>query len=113
MRYIGVAILIVVLAGCSSAQTFTDVAGKVRISGKVQRPLIDLQHTILSIDLSDPATGTPIDASEIHVRTSHGQTLSAKRADVGSYSATISNSDSIDVLVSARGETAMLSLKRQ
>lgn len=101
------------LAGCSSTQSFTDVEGTVRISGHVQRELFNLKDTTLSLYLTDAATGYPIDAHQVQIHTADGHTVAAKRAQLGSYSATITDSDRIDVLVSAHDETARLSLKRQ
>jgi hypothetical protein len=101
------------VAGCSSAQSFTDVEGSVRISGQVERQFLNPQSTTLVLDLSDASTGYPIDAHEIDVRTADGHTVSAKHAQLGSYSATVPDSDRIDVLVVAHDETARLSLKRQ
>lgn len=113
MRVLALFAAVAILAGCSSAQSFTDVEGSLRISGQVQRQITDLQHATLSLYLTDASTGYPIDASEIDVRTSDGQTVAAKRAQLGSYSATIPDSDKIDVVVLARDQTARLSLKRQ
>jgi hypothetical protein len=85
----------------------------VRISGQVQRQVTDLQHATLSLYLTDASTGYPLDASEIDVRTSDGRAVPAKRAQLGSYIATIPDSDRIDVVVLARDQTARLSLKRR
>jgi hypothetical protein len=105
--------ILVVLAGCSSAQSFTDVEGSMRISGQLDRPLMDLQHTTLSLYLTGGYRFRKIDAREIEVHTPDGHTISPKRAQLGSYSATIPDSDRIDVLVLARDEAARLSLKRE
>jgi hypothetical protein len=100
------------LTACSSAQNFSDVEGGMRIAGQLDHRFIDLQHATLSLYLTDAGTGYPIDAKEIEVR-SDGQTIAAKRDQLGSYSATVPDSDKIDVLVLARDEAARLSLKRQ
>ncbi len=113
MRRIAIIAALAAVTGCSSAQSFSDVEGSVRISGQVQRQLINPQNTTLLLDLTDASTGYPIDAREIEVRTADGHTVSPKRAQLGSYSATIPDSDRIDVLVLAKDETARLSLKRQ
>lgn len=101
------------LAGCSSAQDFTDVGGGVRISGELQRSLLHREVATLSLSLSDAQTGYPIDASQIEVRTDDGRTVAAKRTQLGTYSATISDSDKIDVLVFARNQTQLISLKQR
>jgi hypothetical protein len=113
VRYIALLAALAALAGCSSAQSFTDVEGSVRISGQVQRQLFNLKDTTLSLYLTDAATGYPIDAHDVQVHTADGRTVAAKRAQLGSYSASIPDSDRIDVLVSAHDEIARLSLKRQ
>jgi hypothetical protein len=99
---------IVVLAGlallsaCSSASSFTDVVGNVRVTGDVQENPLSHDKGTVNVRLYDASTGYPIDVSDVQIKAGRKPIVHAARTPLGVYSANIANRGRIDMLITTR-----------
>ncbi|HZZ65351.1 MAG TPA: hypothetical protein VFE17_07630 [Candidatus Baltobacteraceae bacterium] len=103
--------LIVLVAGCSSGQSFSQVAGDVRIQANLRLDPLSWKARTLEVRLSDVSTGDPVNG-RVDVVAGGGPEIHAAAAGAGSYRASIPDADNIQLLVVARERVTSLALAR-
>jgi hypothetical protein len=101
------------VAGCGSAQNFSEVAGNVRVTGQVARSFFEPQDRTLSLNLANAVTGRPLNATDVEVKAGNAPPIRAVRGQAGSYTANFTDSDRVEVLIMTRDRAAVIALRRQ
>ena len=101
------------LAACSGAQNFTEVAGDLRVHGSVEQSLFEPAHHTLSLNLSNAQTGRPIDALDVELKQGNSHVVHAARQSKGAYSATFTDTARVEVLILTANRAAVIALQRQ
>jgi hypothetical protein len=103
--------LIVLVAGCSSGQSFSQVTGDVRIQANLRVDPLSWKAKTLEVRLSDVSTGAPVNG-RVDVVAGGGSEIHATGAGAGSYRASIPDADNIQLLVLAHDRVTSLALQR-
>lgn len=112
LRIAGISVL-VLLAGCSSARSFSDVVGNLRVTGSVSEDSLS-SRAGLDVQIYDASTGYPVDARSVEVRAGKTDAVRAQRKQLGTYSAEIPNRRNIDLMITTRDDRSLLiALHRQ
>ena len=104
--------LVLALASCARAQSFSEVAGNLRVSGQVESDPISPQRSRLSLNLANAQTGHPLDATDVELKAGGAQPIHAMRAQTGSYTANFTNADRVEVLILTRDRAAVIALQQ-
>lgn len=101
------------LTACANGQNFSEVAGDLRVQGRVEQSLFEPAHHTLSLDLSNAQTGRPIDALDVELKSGNSHVIHAARQSKGAYSATFSDTARVEVLILTANRAAVIALQRQ
>jgi len=105
--------LALLVAGCSSGQNFSEVAGNLLVKGSVAQNLLSPLRRTLSLNLANATTGHPLDALDVEVKAGNARAIQAVRQQKGSYTASYTDADRVEVLIMTRDRAAVIALKRQ
>jgi hypothetical protein len=100
-------------AGCSSSQSFSEVAGNVRVRGEIRQNVLEPQRRTLSVNLSNAQTGRPVDAMDVELKAGSSHTIHPMHERKGSYSASFADTDRVELLIVTSNRAAVIALQRQ
>lgn len=97
----------VLLSGCASPRSFSDVVGNVRVTGEVQQNALQRDIGTVDVRLYDARTGYPIDASDVQIKAGRERSVHASRKQLGVYTADIAERHHIDLLITTRDDRSI------